>query len=152
MTVLYTEIADSGGNNLHISSLAAPSHLKMASALAYKKNFKASAALELFYTGGPVALSPDATSVACACSDDIKIVDVETGKVTATLKGDSELVTALCFGSDGKSLLSASRSLQVRLWDISSGTCLRSWKVVWLFALFQGFFVVFLHGIDKSHQ
>ncbi|BBN19124.1 U3 small nucleolar RNA-associated protein 13 [Marchantia polymorpha subsp. ruderalis] len=100
----------------------------MASALAYKKNFKASAALELFYTGGPVALSPDATSVACACSDDIKIVDVETGKVTATLKGDSELVTALCFGSDGKSLLSASRSLQVRLWDISSGTCLRSWK------------------------
>ncbi|KAG6550306.1 hypothetical protein Mapa_008267 [Marchantia paleacea] len=100
----------------------------MASALAYKKNFKASAALELFYTGGPVALSPDAKSVACACSDDVKIVDVETGKVNATLKGDTELVTALCFGPDGKSLLSTSRSLQVRLWELSSGTCLRSWK------------------------
>ncbi|KAL2610086.1 hypothetical protein R1flu_028659 [Riccia fluitans] len=100
----------------------------MASALAYKKNYKPSAALELFYTGGPVVLSRDGTCAACACADDVKIVDVESGKVVSILKGDTELVTALCFSLDGKALLSASRSLQIRLWEIASATCLRSWK------------------------
>ncbi|KAL3678389.1 hypothetical protein R1sor_021345 [Riccia sorocarpa] len=100
----------------------------MASALAYKKNFKPSAALELFYTGGPVVLTRDGSFAACACGDDVKIVDVESGKVVSTLKGDTELVTALCFSLDGKSLLSTSRSLQIRLWEIASAACLRSWK------------------------
>lgn len=101
----------------------------MAEALAYKKNLRATAALELFYTGGPVVLSSDASFVACACTDDLKVVDVETGQVRCTLQGDSELVTALCLSPDGKFLLSASRSLQIRLWDLASVSVLRTWKV-----------------------
>ncbi|CAM6091154.1 unnamed protein product [Calypogeia fissa] len=100
----------------------------MAEALAYKKNLRATAALELFYTGGPVVLSSDASFVACACTEDVKVVDVETGKVRCTLQGDSELVTALCLSPDGKFLVSASRSLQIRVWDLDSVSILRTWK------------------------
>ena len=102
----------------------------MAPALSYKKNYKVSPALQLFYTGGPVVVSGDTSFVACACTDDVKIVDLATGAVTKTLKGDTEPITALALSSDGRSLFAASRSLQIKHWDLPSETCLRAWKVM----------------------
>ncbi len=101
-----------------------------ASLLSYKKNFRASPVLERFYTGGALVVAGDGTFVACACVDDVKIVDLATGLTTKTLKGDSETVTAIALSSsDGKSLFVASRSLQIRHWDLTSQSCLRTWKV-----------------------
>jgi U3 small nucleolar RNA-associated protein 13 len=101
-----------------------------ASLLSYKKNFKASPVLERFYTGGALVVAGDGTFVACACVDDVKIVDLATGLTTKTLKGDSEIVTAIALSSsDGKSLFVASRSLQIKHWDLASESCLRTWKV-----------------------
>lgn len=101
----------------------------MAPALTYKKNFKVSPALELFYTGGPVVVSRCGEFVACACTDDVKIVRLATGAVHKTFKGDTEPITALALSPDGKSLFAASRSLQIKHWDLDSEACVRSWKV-----------------------
>lgn len=42
---------------------------------------------------------------------------------------DSEPITALAVSPDCRSLVAASRSLAVKLWDWSSGECRRTWKV-----------------------
>ena len=109
----------------------------MASAsLRYKKNFKASPALQLFYTGGPVVVSPDERFVACACTDDVKIVEIATGVALKTFKGDTEPITAIVYSPDGKTLFAASRSLQIKHWDLDSDACLRAWKVIFSLADF----------------
>lgn len=100
----------------------------MAASLSYKKNFKVAPALQLFYTGGPVAVSPDERFVACACTDDVKVVEVATGAVVKTFKGDTEPVTAIAYAPDGKTLFAASRSLQIKHWELGSDACLRTWK------------------------
>ncbi len=57
-----------------------------------------------------------------------QLVDPATGSVTSTLPGDTEAVTALAFSPSGTRLYSASRSLQQKCWDVTSGGALRSWK------------------------
>ena len=94
-----------------------------------KQNYKSTSAVQVFYTGGPVAISADASFVACSCHDQVKVVDLQSGAVTSTLEGDSEPITALALTPNGSSLFSASRSRQVKLWSLTSGTCIRSWKV-----------------------
>ncbi|KAK1303679.1 hypothetical protein QJS10_CPB11g00120 [Acorus calamus] len=93
-----------------------------------KKSYRCSKSLQRFYTGGPVAVSSDGTFIACACDDKINIVDSSNASVRATLEGDTEQVTALTLSPDGKLLFSASHSRLIRVWDLSSSKCLRSWK------------------------
>jgi U3 small nucleolar RNA-associated protein 13 len=47
-----------------------------------KLTYRAQAKLEVFYTGGAARLSADASLLACACGDEVKLVDVATGRVT----------------------------------------------------------------------
>lgn len=42
---------------------------------------------------------------------------------------DSEPITCLALSPDKHSLVAASRSLSVRLWDWTTGECRRTWKV-----------------------
>ncbi|GLJ48904.1 hypothetical protein SUGI_1031530 [Cryptomeria japonica] len=100
----------------------------MGSSVNLKKNFRGIPALQKFYTGGPYRLSSDASFLVCACDDEVKIVEVANGFVRSTLEGDSEPITALALTPDDKLLFAASRSAQVKLWDLSSFTCIRSWK------------------------
>jgi len=41
---------------------------------------------------------------------------------------DSEPITAVAWSPDGRSVYTASRSLQQKRWDIGAGACRRSWK------------------------
>lgn len=41
---------------------------------------------------------------------------------------DTELITAVAVGPEGRNVFSASRSLQAKWWDKESGECRRSWK------------------------
>ncbi|CAK0748051.1 hypothetical protein CVIRNUC_001810 [Coccomyxa viridis] len=92
-----------------------------------KTAYRPHARLEVFYTGGSVCMSGSGL-LACACNDEIKLVDAASGEVKATLPGDTEPVTALAFSPSGKRLYSASRSLQQQCWDVSSETQIRAWK------------------------
>lgn len=101
----------------------------MASAVTLKKNYKCFQSLQQFYTGGPYAVSSDGSFLVCACDDTIKIVDSSNAAIKSTIEGDSEPVTALILSPNDNFLFSASHSRQIRVWDLSSLKCLRSWKV-----------------------
>jgi hypothetical protein len=45
-----------------------------------RKHYAAATSLSVFHTGGPLALSPDGTLVACCCHDAVSIVEVATGR------------------------------------------------------------------------
>lgn len=97
--------------------------------LALKKNYRCAQSLEQFYSGGPYAVSGDGSFIVCACDDTIKIVDTSNASVKSTIEGDSEPVTALALSPNNNFLFSSSHSRQIRVWDLSSLKCLRSWKV-----------------------
>lgn len=97
--------------------------------VALKKNYRCVQSLQQFYSGGPYTVSSDGSFIACACNDTITIVDSSNASIKSTIEGDSEPVTALTLSPDDKFLFSASHSRQIRVWDLSSLKCLRSWKV-----------------------
>ncbi|PIN23520.1 WD40-repeat-containing subunit of the 18S rRNA processing complex [Handroanthus impetiginosus] len=100
----------------------------MASAVTLKKNYRCFQSLQQFYTGGPFAVSSDGSFLVCACDDTIKIVDSSNAGIKSTIDGDSEPVTALLLSPNDNFLFSVSHSRQIRVWDVSSLKCLRSWK------------------------
>src|SRR5262249_42629626 len=51
----------------------------------------------------------------------IKVWSVETGKAVQAFEGHKNWVTALALSPDGKTLLSASDDLSVRMWDVGKG-------------------------------
>ncbi|CAL0306816.1 unnamed protein product [Lupinus luteus] len=96
--------------------------------LRLKANYRCVPSLQQFYTGGPYAVSSDGSFIASACADSIKIVDSANSSIKFTLDGDSESVTALVLSPDDKLLFSSSHSRQIRVWDLSTLKCVRSWK------------------------
>ncbi|RDX84550.1 Transducin beta-like protein 3, partial [Mucuna pruriens] len=96
--------------------------------LRLKANYRCVPSLQQFYTGGPFVVSSDASFIACACGDSIKIVDSATASIRSTLDADSESVTALALSPNDDLLFSSSHSRQIRVWDLSTLKCVRSWK------------------------
>ncbi|KAL6770716.1 hypothetical protein ACKKBF_B32345 [Auxenochlorella protothecoides x Auxenochlorella symbiontica] len=92
-----------------------------------KTNYRIESSLEVFYTGGPAALFPDGDRLACACGDETKIIDLETGAVLRSLPGDSEPVTALAISPDGRTIFSASRALLLRAWSAETGKVVQTY-------------------------
>ncbi|WCJ27775.1 Transducin beta-like protein 3 [Euphorbia peplus] len=93
-----------------------------------KKNYRCVPSLQQFYSGGPFAVASDGSFIACACGDTVKIVDSATSSVRATIEGDTESITALTLSPDDKLLFFSGHSRQIRVWDLSSLKCVRSWK------------------------
>ncbi len=69
--------------------------------------------------GGPVALSPDASTVVlCDWDKAIHLCNIDTGRELGKLKGQREPVTALAFSPDGRTLASGSGNGTVLLWTL----------------------------------
>uniref|UniRef100_A0A2P2JNI9 Uncharacterized protein n=1 Tax=Rhizophora mucronata TaxID=61149 RepID=A0A2P2JNI9_RHIMU len=105
------------------------------SSVQMKKNYRCVPSLQQFYSGGPFAVSSDGSFMACACGDAVKIVDLGNASIRATIEGDTEAVTALALSPNDKLLFSAGHSRQIRVWDLSTIKCVRSWKVNFFFFL-----------------
>jgi hypothetical protein len=67
-----------------------------------------------------IALAPGGKIVAGGRWD-VKLWNVDTGKVIKTLKGHTMDVRSVCWNSDGGRLVSGSRDETFRVWDIESG-------------------------------
>ncbi|KAM1472337.1 hypothetical protein ACFXTO_043126 [Malus domestica] len=96
--------------------------------LPLKKNYRCVPSLQQFYSGGPFAVSSDGSFIACKCGESIKIVDSSNASIRSTIEGDSDEVTALALSPDNRLLFSAGHSRQIRIWDLSTLKCVRSWK------------------------
>ncbi|PIA19057.1 WD40 repeat-like protein [Coemansia reversa NRRL 1564] len=93
-----------------------------------KSCFDCVKSIESVYTGGCVATSTDERQIFTTCNEDIAVLDLVSGEKLAELKGDTEAITCFALKPDGAHLVSASRSMQVTVWDLSSYKAERSFK------------------------
>ncbi|KAA3486582.1 transducin beta-like protein 3 [Gossypium australe] len=93
-----------------------------------KKNYRCSQSLQQFYSGGPFVVSSDGSFIACACGESIKIVDSSNASTKFTIEAESSTITALALSPNDKLLFSAGHSRQIKVWDLDTFKCLRSWK------------------------
>ena len=76
-----------------------------------------------------IDFSPDSKVLASGSYDEtVKLWQVKSGELIATLKGHSGPVTSVTFSTDGKVLASGSYDETVKLWDVESGKELTTLK------------------------
>ncbi|CAN6240712.1 unnamed protein product [Urochloa humidicola] len=114
----------------------------MASTQALKKNYRCDRSLQQFYTGGPFAVGRAPAGegdgdggadpepfLACACGGEVRVVSAaDASAIGEPVDGDSEAITALALSPDSRLLFAAGHSRLIRVWDLATRTCIRSWK------------------------
>jgi len=74
-----------------------------------------------------LTFSPDEKILATGSWDcTVKLWDLQTGALVATLAGHTDYVQSIAFSPDGKRLASGSDDQTLRIWDMASGACLRT--------------------------
>ncbi len=93
----------------------------------YDRHTGAEIVLHAEHAGGasPVAFSPDGKTLASGHEDDtVRLWEVDTGQLRATLEGHTDWVNSIAFSPNGYILASGSYDGTVRLWEASSGQSL----------------------------
>ena len=68
-----------------------------------------------------MAFSPDGSTLATWCWDNIFLWDVQTGERRKVLTGESDVVNSMAFSPDSKTFASAMNNGTIRLWNIQTG-------------------------------
>jgi WD40 repeat protein len=74
------------------------------------------------YDFGGIYLNDNGSLVAAAIGPTIRVFDVATGRLVASLEGHQGKVNVVAFSSDGKRVVSGSDDKSARLWDLTTGT------------------------------
>ncbi|ORZ19470.1 WD40-repeat-containing domain protein [Absidia repens] len=94
--------------------------------LLIKTSFKSIKTIESIYTGGKVDLTADEKLIVSTLNEDIIVTELATGRQVHELEGDTEIVTSLAVKPNGQHVVSASRSMSLRVWDLETGECVRT--------------------------
>lgn len=86
------------------------------------------------YTGGKVEISKDGTRMACLFHDDVAFLDALTGEMQFTLQEHvredlQEEIVTFALRPNHAQIVTASKNLLIRLWDIETQKCLKTIKV-----------------------
>jgi WD40 repeat protein len=68
-----------------------------------------------------MAVSPDGTRLAVPSGNEVRVFDLDSGRVALTLRGHAGTVSTVAFTPDGSRLLSGSYDTTIRLWDTAIG-------------------------------
>ncbi|KAI8065236.1 WD40-repeat-containing domain protein [Gongronella butleri] len=71
-------------------------------------------------------MSADQQWMVSTLNENIIVTEMATGQQIHDLEGDTEIVTTLAIQPNGQHIISASRSLTLRVWDRDTGKCVRS--------------------------
>lgn len=75
---------------------------------------------------GALPFSPDGRLLGCVSTrNEVLVVDSVSGVVRHRLSGHTAFVNALAFSPDGRRIASGSRDKTVRIWDVTTGECIR---------------------------
>ncbi|KAI9729081.1 MAG: U3 small nucleolar RNA-associated protein 13 [Chrysothrix sp. TS-e1954] len=74
--------------------------------------------IEPFYTGGDAAISQDGKLLATCLAEDVILTDPGNGRRLARVEGDGEALTTLCLTSSATHLITCSRSLYMRIYEL----------------------------------
>uniref|UniRef100_A0A453T5T9 Anaphase-promoting complex subunit 4 WD40 domain-containing protein n=1 Tax=Aegilops tauschii subsp. strangulata TaxID=200361 RepID=A0A453T5T9_AEGTS len=114
-----------------------PTRNAMALSQGPKNNYRCDRSLQQFYTGGPFAVGRaprgqgegEEAFLACACGSELRVVSAtDASAIGEPIDGDSEAVTGIALSPDSRLLFAAGHSKLIRVWDLASRTCIRSWK------------------------
>lgn len=95
-----------------------------------KSNLAVHSKFEAFYTGGKIQVSSDGNVMFCGCSQKVKVVDLETGKIQSTFGQEDEDTTSFCVSPDDQYLVLATQTLLLRQWKWKEEMLVRSWKAI----------------------
>ena len=89
------------------------------------KSWKVEKAHKGVYTGGKVQVSKNGKFIACILHDDVAILDGDSGELLKTLQGDKEkeereAILSFAIRPNEKQIVTASRNLLIRLWDLET--------------------------------
>ncbi|MBI1764568.1 MAG: protein kinase [Acidobacteria bacterium] len=87
--------------------------------------------LKSFKAAGPIeslSFSPDGSTLAAGCVNQVQLWEVSSGKALATLSGQRGRINALSFSPDGKTLFGASADSTVRAWEVSTGQLRKEYR------------------------
>lgn len=102
-----------------------------------RTSFKQTRTLESFYTGGKTALAhrnrngdggETETWLVATAGDDVMILDLQTGETRLKLESGTGAVTCFAVKHDGTGLVTASRSLLLKTWNLETGKEERSFR------------------------
>ncbi|KAJ1911045.1 U3 small nucleolar RNA-associated protein [Tieghemiomyces parasiticus] len=100
------------------------------SSVQLKSIYKPIASLESIYAGGKADITPDGRYLITTFGEDVIVSDLTNNlERVAKLEGDSEPVTTFVILPNGKSLVTVSRSQQLRVWDLESFELVRAFRV-----------------------
>ncbi|CAJ0854716.1 11188_t:CDS:10 [Entrophospora sp. SA101] len=93
-----------------------------------KTSFKVIQSIGQLYTGGKACITSDENALITTVGEDIDVINIYDGQKLFRLSGDSDLITTFGITPDDKLLVSASRSLLVKIWDLKTGKLLRTFR------------------------
>ncbi|KAI9030358.1 WD40-repeat-containing domain protein [Hyaloraphidium curvatum] len=93
-----------------------------------RTSFKQSRTIESFYTGGKTAVTADDQLLISTAGEDVVCLELSNGRTKWKLEGGADALTCFAVKPDSSGLLTASRSLLLKAWDLETGKEERSFR------------------------